>query len=127
MDRASKNLYARVFGALATTALFVHVGQHVSTAYPDRVPGIAWLAVALFLILGVASAWAQARLNAKRPALWTALVLTGLLPVAAYLYHRAPLDMGGGYGIVLLLALLFGAASAVFCGWLLADRRAPEP
>lgn len=123
MDRASRNLYARVFGALATSALFIHVGQHVATAYPDRVPAIAWVVVSLFLVMGVAAAWAQARLNAKRAALWAALVTTGLVPVGAFLYHRAPLGSGAGFGVVLLLALLFGAASALFCAWLLADKQ----
>lgn len=121
MDRASKNLYARVFGALAISTFFIHVGQHLQSAYPARAPAAAWLVVTLFLIVGVAAAWAQARLNAKRPALWTALATTGLLPAAAWLYHRAPLD--APFGIVLLLALLFGLASTAFCAWLLADRR----
>lgn len=126
MDRATKNLYARVAGALALSAFFIHVGQHLSTTYPERVPPLAWATVALFLALGVAAAWAQARLNAKRPALWTALATTGLLPAAAALYHRAPLAAGGGYGIILLLALLLGATTTALCATLLAHHPTPE-
>ena len=117
-----KNLLARVAGSLAQGVFLVHVGQHL--ARTDPLPGWAWGVLALLLVLGVAASWAQARLNAKRPALWTALVLMGLLPVGAFLAHRAPLDAPSGYGVVLLLNLVFGLLTLAFTAWLLAGRRA---
>lgn len=126
MDRAMKNLLARVAGALALGALLLHAGQHVERTWPGGdLPWGAWAGIALLLVVTVAASWAQARLNAKRAALWTASVLLGALPVAAFLLHRAPPE--DGYGVVLLLGLLFGAATLAFTGWLLADRRDPSP
>lgn len=117
-----KNLLARVSGALALAAYFTHVGMHLMREYPERVPALAWVGVAFFLVLSVAGAWAQARLNAKRAALKAAFVILGLLPVGAFLFHRAPLDAPGGFGVVLLLNLVFGVMTLVFTGWLLAGR-----
>lgn len=121
MDRASKNLYARVFGSLAQAAFFVHVGQHLMRE--GEVGAGAWAVVALFLVVAVAASWAQARLNAKRAAVWTALVLLGLLPVGAFLVHLRDLDVPGGYGPVLVLNALFGLATLALTGWILAERR----
>lgn len=118
-----KNLLARVYGSLAFAALLMHVGQHLQTETGESVGAGDWTFVGLVFVLAVAAAWAQARLNAKRPALWTALVLLGILPMGAWLAHRAPLDTPGGYGIILLLGLLFGFGTLVMTGWLLASGR----
>jgi hypothetical protein len=126
MDRPMLNLLARVLGALAFAAFLMHAGQHLLSANAGAVPPAAWGVVALVLVAAVAAAWAQARLNAKRPALVAALVLTGLVPVGAFLLGHAPLDAPGGQGVILLLGLLFGLATCMLTGWLLVLRSAPE-
>lgn len=118
-----KHLLARVFGSIAFAAYLMHVGQRLLVGTDGDVPALGWAGVALLLVVAVAASWALARLNAKRAALWTAFVLLGLVPVGAWVYHRAPLDAPGGYGILLLLCLLFGLATLGMTGWLLADRR----
>lgn len=118
------NLLARVAGALALASFYAHVGMHL--ALLERgVGALAWTAFGLFLLLSVAATWAQARLNAKRAAVWTALVTLGLLPVGAFLVHLGDLDRGNGYGPVLVLNLLFGALTIVFSGMILAQTRGP--
>ena len=118
------NLYARVLGALAFASLLLHAGMHVQEAFPTTIPALGWLAVAAFLVASVAASWAQARLKAKRAALWTALVLTGFAPMAAFALHAAggTSVLATGYGVVLGLCLVFGLGASAFCVALLRGR-----
>lgn len=120
MDRPTANLFARVFGALALSAFFVHVGMHLQRDARDTAPFGAWVFVSFLLLLGVAGAWAQARLNAKRAALWTSLGVNGLLPMGAFALHAMSID-ARPFSVILFVALAFGLATTVVTGRLLAQ------
>lgn len=121
MDRAFGNLLARVFGALALSAFFVHVGMHLQRDAAGGAPAGAWAFVTFLLLLGVAGAWAQARLNAKRPALWTSFAVNGILPIAAFGLHAREID-GRPFSMILIVALVFGIATTATTVWLLISK-----
>lgn len=122
MDRATGNLYARVFGALALSAFFVHVGMHLQRDAPQGASAAAWVFVAFLLLLGVAGAWAQARLNAKRAALWASFAINGLLPIGALGVHATRLD-ATPFSVILIVGAVFGLATTLVTAMLLRQHR----
>jgi hypothetical protein len=81
MDRATENLIIRLFGSASLAFLLVHGGQDLGLRPAP------WAFVTLWVVVAIAGNWALARLNAKRAALWTTLVVLGLAPALMPVLH----------------------------------------
>lgn len=116
MDRALENLIVRSSGSLALAAVLVHAGLDA----PLRpLPG---LYLVPFFVASVVANWALARLNVKRPALWTATVLLGLIPSLMPLAHLGDLGTSALYDGVLYANGAFGLVTLVTGALMLARR-----
>lgn len=101
------NLLIRTSGSFSLAALLVHAGLDA--------PARAWPGLYLvpFFLAALVANWALARLNVKRPALWTATLLLGLIPLVMPLFHYGRLGVDALYDGVLYAAAFFGLATAV--------------
>lgn len=120
MDRASLNLWTRTFGSFALAASLLHAGMHVERDATPVWGGI--LAVLVFGTLTVGALWALSRMNAKRPAQMTALVLLGVTPVVAALVHWSDLLVADAYAATLWSMLVTGGLTALFGALVLRGR-----
>ena len=118
MDRAWQNLLVRTFGSFALAALLVHAGLDA----PARpLPG---LYLVPFFLAALVANWALARLNVKRPALWTTTVLLGAIPLAMPLLHAGDLGASALYDGVLYAGAASGLATLALGALMLRERGA---
>lgn len=120
MDRATQNLVVRLSGSFALTAVLVHAGLDA----PLRPwPG---LYLVPFFVAGVAANWALSRLNVKRAALWTTVVLLGAVPALMPLAHLRDLGADALYDGVLYAGAAFGLVTLLAGLPMLRGRHDPE-
>ena len=113
-----ENLLVRTSGSFALAALLVHGGLDA----PLRpLPG---LYLVPFFLAALVANWALARLNVKRPALWTTVALLGAVPLAMPLFHRGDAGSNALYDGVLNAGALFGLATLAMGGLMLRRRDA---
>lgn len=111
-----ENLLVRTFGSFALAALLIHGGLDA----PLRsLPGL--FLVPFFLVALIAN-WALARLNVKRPALWTTVVVLGLVPALMPLAHLQDLGESALYDGILYANGAFGLATLVMGALMLRSR-----
>lgn len=113
-----ENLLVRTSGSFALAALLVHGGLD-APAY--ALPG---LYLAPFFLAALVANWALARLNVKRGALWTTVVLLGAVPLVMPLAHWGGLGASALYDGVLYAGAAFGLATVAIGGRMLAARGA---
>lgn len=117
MDRAWENLLIRTFGALALAALLMH------GAIDARSYALPALYLVPFFLGSVVANWALARLNVKRPAVWTTTVLLGALPFVMPALHLNILGDDALHDGVLYAGSLFGLVTLALGARILMTRR----
>lgn len=99
-----ENLLIRLFGSASLALLLVHGGQDLGFR------PVPWAFVTLWVVIAVAANWALARLNVKRAALWTTLVVLGLVPGLMPVLHLGELGL---YDARYLAVLVAGSVAGI--------------